>query len=273
MTITEALKYKDINITDAQILLSFVLGKDKLFLLTNGDYSLTEKEEKEYIRYVKKRLTGVPVSYITHQREFYGRNFYVDENVLIPRPETELMIDVVKSLPLPPQPRILDLCTGSGIIPITLSLELGLKIIFGTDISPLALKVARKNNRLLGATLRTIESDMFRLLPQAEFDVITANPPYIPTGDLEGLDEDVKREPTIALDGGRTGLDFYEILLSQGKDYLTKEGFMVLEIGYNQKKDIKALAKEYKFKAKFFKDLQGYNRVVLLCDAKCKINR
>ncbi len=96
MTITEALKYKNLNLTEAQILLSHVLNKDKLFLLIHGDYSLTDYEEKEYINCVEKRLEGVPIAYITHKREFYGRDFYINENVLIPRPETELIIDVVK---------------------------------------------------------------------------------------------------------------------------------------------------------------------------------
>ena len=264
MNVKEAIRYKNIDWTEAQILLSFVLKSDKLFLISHDDYVLKKNEEKEYINCVEERLKGVPIAYITHQREFYGRKFYVDENVLVPRPETELIIDVVKSLSISKRIKILDLCTGSGIIPITLSLQIPEAFVIGIDISENALNVAKKNNEVLGTQVTFIQSDMFENVPQERFDIITSNPPYIPTEDLKGLDSDVQREPSIALDGGGDGLDFYKIILSQVKDYLNEKGFIVLEIGYNQSEDIKLLAEKNNFNVKFYKDLQGYNRVALL---------
>ncbi|MBQ7257696.1 MAG: peptide chain release factor N(5)-glutamine methyltransferase [Abditibacteriota bacterium] len=265
MTITKALKYKNIDWTEAQILLSHVLNKEKLFLLTHGDYSLTESEEKGYIDCVEKRLEGVPIAYITHKREFYGRDFYINENVLIPRPETELIIDVVKSLSLPNNSKVLDLCTGSGIIPITLMQEIDNIEVIGADISLKALEVARINAQKYGNNIIFIESDMFEDVPKEKYKVITANPPYIPTHDSNSLDEDVKREPSLALYGGADGLYFYRIILGKGKEYLQEKGFMVLEIGYNQKDQIETLACENGYKVVFFKDLQGFDRVALLC--------
>ncbi len=137
--------------------------------------------------------------------------------------------------------------------------------VIGADISFKALEVARINAQKYGLNITFIESDMFETVPKEKYNVITANPPYIPTGDSNTLDEDVKREPSVALYGGEDGLYFYRIILTTGKEYLAEGGFMVLEIGYNQKDQIEALACENGYRVEFFKDLQGYDRVALLC--------
>lgn len=262
MTIKDAIEYGTINNNEVNILLCDAINKDKLFLLCHNDYVLSESEEKLFLDYIEKRKKNTPISYITHKREFYGREFYVNENVLIPRPETEIIIDVVKGLNLTKDLKILDLCTGSGIIPITLGLECGFKEIYASDISFKALEVAKENAKKYNQNITFIESDLFENIPNIKFDLIISNPPYITREDMEKLDIDVKREPNIALYGGVDGLDFYKKIISQGKEYL--KGKFIFEIGYNQSDSLERLATENGFEIEFFKDLQNFKRTCVL---------
>lgn len=272
MTIKEILLKSYLDLSESQILLSHILNCDRLFLTVHSDKNLSEEEEIKFSAYVSRRKNGEPLSYITEKREFYGREFKVSEDTLIPRPETELLIDEVKKLyRKTDRLKILDLCTGSGCIGITLSCEFPFSRVLLSDISSKALITASDNVCILGqnyimGSCEIIKSNMFETVPKEKYDLIVSNPPYIPSNDIETLDEDVKREPMIALDGGEDGLDFYRIIFDKNRDYLKETGNLLLEIGYNQSEFIKDIAFMYGFECVFAKDIQGYNRC-----AVCKI--
>lgn len=262
MTIEDAIKYgyeKLNSRLESELLLNNIINKSKLFIITHPKALLSEYEEASFTKSVSRRFGGEPLAYIIGKKEFYGRDFYVNENVLIPRPETEMLVELaLECSPL----RALDMCTGSGCIGITLSIEGNINVTC-VDISEKALLVARKNHEILGGNVEFIKSNMFENI-NGKFDLIVSNPPYIPKEEIKTLHSDVQKEPIIALDGGEDGLDFYRILFTQGKNYLNKNGNIIVEIGYNQSEDIEKLAKSNGFKIKFFKDLQGYKRDALL---------
>lgn len=204
------------------------------------------------------------MQYLIKAKEFMGMNFYVDEDVLVPRSDTEILVEeAIKILKQRKNVKILELCTGSGIIAVSLEKELKNADITAIDISKNALEIAKKNESKLirEGKIKFIQSDMFENV-QGKFDVIIVNPPYIKTDVIKKYN--LKFEPQIALDGGEDGLEFYRIILKQGYEYLKKNGIMLLEIGYDQKEEVTNLAKEinrYK-NIECIQDLGGNDRVV-----------
>jgi release factor glutamine methyltransferase len=211
---------------------------------------------------------GMPLEHITHQREFMKLNFFVNENVLIPRQDTEVLVEeVIQIAKKINAKKILDLCTGSGAIAISLAKYLNDSEISATDISNEALKIAKKNAKIneVENQITFISSDMFTNIPKEKFDIIVSNPPYIKRDVIEKLDEQVKKEPFIALDGGEDGLEFYRKIVKESYQYLKYGGYLCLEIGYDQKIDvIELIENEEKFEKIYSKkDLYDNDRIVV----------
>ena len=241
-----ALKKANDNVTfrkiDAKVLMSYVLGISMSELVISRRYlTLTKKQEKEFFDYIDQINNGKPLQYITHERHFMDIKLYVDENVLIPQPDTEVAvekaIDIIKNTNQKAI-RVLDLCTGSGAIAISLKHKLKDRVeVYASDISEAALKVAKRNaNKILDEkeNIVFIQSDMFENINE-KFDMIISNPPYIESNEIENLPLDVQSEPHIALDGGEDGLKFYKIIKKSISEHLLLEGYLLMEIGYNQK--------------------------------------
>ncbi len=229
-----------------ELLMMDVMGLDTKTQLYDGR---TVKEE-EYVKIkdgVKKLKKAVPPQYVSGRADFYGRTFHVDQRVLIPRGDTEILTsEAIKVVKEKENPSVLEMCTGSGIIAITMNLETGKKIV-ASDISLDALDVAKQNGNTLGADVEWRQGDLFKVVKKDEkFDVIVANPPYIKKDDIKTLDDEVKNyEPHLALDGGRDGLDAYRKIRRDFESYLQEDGVMLLEIGYDQKDEIASLFDGY----------------------------
>lgn len=210
---------------------------------------------------LNERAKGKPLQYILGNTEFFGFKFFVDERVLIPRFETELLVDKVLKY-TGKNSKVLDLCCGSGAIGITLGLKRHCAVTLA-DVSDGALEVAKQNAKNLGLTAEIVNSDLFENI-QGVFDVITCNPPYIPAADISALDDNVKNyEPISALDGGTDGLDFYRKILAQACNYLADDGILVFEVGINQMEKVVALAKDFKAE-EIVNDYNGIERIVVL---------
>ncbi len=251
---------------DAELLLAHALGfKDRVKLYSEFDRPLTDKEVENYRQLIIRRAKGEPVAYITGKKEFFGLTFRVEKGVLIPRPETELLVEIVyEYLKEKENKTIVDVGTGSGCIVISLCKLLGNKHKFyGVDTSVIALKVAEKNRKILGCkNLTLLKSD---LLQSIDFpvDVIVSNPPYVPLNDPE-LEENVKKfEPAVALFAGKDGLDVIRKLVIQAYEKLNDGGFIALEVGKGQLKKVKKLLERAGFRnINFHTDLNGIERVV-----------
>ena len=233
---------------DAEVLLCAVLDKSRIQLYTNFDEPLEEQELKQYRGYVARRAAREPVAYILGHKGFLQYDFKVTKDTLIPRPETEPLVEQLVSLNRDRGPvRILDPGCGSGAIIDSLLAELPEARGMGVDISPGAAAVTRENAQSLGVgdRLETVVSDLYEKVPREEkFQVLVSNPPYIPEGDLAGLQAEVHREPRRALDGGRDGLDFYRRILRDLWSYLDPEGMAAFEIGQGQGEDVARLCRE-----------------------------
>lgn len=214
-----------------------------------------------FLDLLEERKSGKPFQYIINKQNFCGLDFYVDENVLIPRFDTEVLVEKVLKDNKDSSLSILDLCTGSGAIAISLKSLGKYKFVKALDISDKALQIAAKNAKLNGVELEFIKSDMLSEVDE-KFDIIVSNPPYIPSGDIDNLSKEVKEyEPRLALDGKEDGLFFYRIIAKEARKYLKEDGKIYLEIGYNQAEDIRDLFKEYQ-SIEVYKDLAGKDRVV-----------
>lgn len=234
---------------DAQLLLAHVLKKDREWLLAHDDEKLTAAQTRKAGRLLKRRLNHEPLAYITGYKEFYGRDFKVDGSVLIPRPETEELIDLLKELKLPKETEIIDVGTGSGALAVTAALELPHSIVSATDISPAALKTARKNARLLKAKLKFYESDLLSDLPfgaEERLDVVLANLPYVDSD--YPISEEAKAEPKIALFADKDGYELIERLLPQAADLLKLKGYLLIESDPWQQDRITKSASKYGFR-------------------------
>lgn len=277
MTIQEILKkgsfiLKDNHIENpklkARLLLQFILNKKREYLIIYDDKKLTKQQEEDYFKAVDKLLEGVPLQHITHHQEFMKMNFYVNEDVLIPRPDTEILVEeVIKISKNFKAPAILDMCTGSGAIAISLAKYIPNAKIYATDISDKALIIARKNaeNNELEDKIKFVQSDLFENIENIKFDIIVSNPPYIKEDDIQHLDDEVRKEPIIALNGGTDGLEFYRKITKSAYEYLKFNGYLCYEIGYNQKIDvIEIIENEHKYKNTYaLKDLYDNDRVVI----------
>ncbi|GAB4494971.1 MAG: peptide chain release factor N(5)-glutamine methyltransferase [Anaerolineales bacterium] len=256
---------------EGQVLMAHVTGKNRAWVLAHPEASLTPEQEQAFERAARQLQAGVPLPYILGHWEFFGLDFDVSPDVLIPRPETELLIETALAWaqthpPLNPVYRFIDIGTGSGIIPITLALHVPQAEITATDISPAALAIARRNARKHGLEerIRFIETDLLpeRLEP---FDILTANLPYIPTATLQTL-EIFGREPTLALDGGPDGLQLIRRLLAQITAKKVSVRLILLEIEYRQGAAVSALARQH-FPAaeiQIKKDLAGQDRLAVI---------
>ncbi|BBF44328.1 protein-N(5)-glutamine methyltransferase PrmC, methylates polypeptide chain release factors RF1 and RF2 [Lachnospiraceae bacterium KM106-2] len=246
---------------DAWYLLEHVTGVTRASYYVNPGRELTEDEVQNYQAGIQKRAARIPLQHIIGKTEFMGLDFFVNENVLVPRQDTEVLVEHVMSRA--DGKDILDLCTGSGCIIISLAKLCHIKSATAVDISEKALEVAKRNvaNQEVNVTL--IQSDLFEKV-EGKFDVIVSNPPYIPTKDIEELMPEVKdHEPMLALDGMEDGLYFYRKIVDQAEQYLKPCGEIFMEIGYDQGEDLIQLLEQKKFtNVKVFKDLAGLDRVV-----------
>lgn len=266
----EAVKIlKDNNIDEAiikaKMVLCMVLKIEKEYIIINDSKEMAKEDEEKYFQYINKLKNGIPLQYITNNQEFMKLNFLVDENVLIPRADTEILVEEVISLANDDKNKILDVCTGSGAIAVSLAKYIKNSNVMALDISKEALKIAEKNAFNNNVNIKFIESDLFNNLEENDFDIIVSNPPYIRENVINELSIEVKHEPKIALDGGKDGLDFYRKLSSESYKYLKEDGYLCLEIGYDQKKEvIEILKNEKKYKNIYSKkDLFGNDRIII----------
>lgn len=247
-----------------ELLLAHALGCDRVRLYLDFDKPMGEAELAAFRTLVKRRAEGEPTAYVLGRREFYGRPFLVTPDVLIPRPETELVVEAALAA-LPEGGRALDLCAGSGAIGVTLALERKGARVFATELSPAALAVARRNAEALGASLELLEGDLYAPLPpDARFDVVVGNPPYVPAAELPGLPREVRREPAMALDGGPDGLALLRRIVAEAPRWLLPGGALVLEMHESHAARLPALCRDAGFAvAEPRKDLAGLWRYVV----------
>lgn len=231
---------------DAALLLSHVTGQPPLSLRLDMTTALPDDVLTRFDALVFRRLTRQPLQYLLHTQPFLGRDFYVDERVLIPRPETELLAErAIAALREHPHPIALDLCCGSGALAVSMALEVPGAQVHAADLSPDALAVTAKNAELLGASVTLHQGDLFAAVPTIAFDVIVSNPPYIPSADCLTLQEEVRREPMMALDGGTDGLNFYRRIAIDAPKFLRPGGVLLLEVGFDQAEAVMALLADF----------------------------
>ncbi|NLB91459.1 MAG: peptide chain release factor N(5)-glutamine methyltransferase [Clostridiales bacterium] len=252
---------------DSRHLLAYVLGISPFTLSLSKNQPITPVEIEKYLSFIQKRANRVPLQYLTKEQYFMGRPFYVDSSVLIPRGETELLCEqallTIKSFPKK-EPVVLDLCTGSGVLAVTIALECPFAKVHGCDISSDALAVATKNASSLNSPVTFHQGDFLQAVNGLMFHLIVSNPPYIPKKDLSTLQQEVSHEPMLALDGGEDGLDFYRLLALQGRKYLYDKGIILCEIGYNQGDRVSALFSSQGYcSVKILPDLQGFDRILI----------
>ncbi len=251
----------------ARMLLQATLKKSREYLMIYDNKEVTSLERDKYIKNVKRLILGEPLQYITGIQEFMKLNFLVTRDVLIPRPDTEILVEeVIKIAENIPNPVILDLCTGSGAIAVSLAKYIKNVHICAIDISSKALEIAKKNAELNGVknNIDFIESNLFNKIKDKKFDIIVSNPPYIETETIKRLSKDVQNEPRIALDGGKDGLDFYRKISENGYKFLNRQGYLCLEIGYNQRIAVRQILEKKKryVNIKCIKDLCENDRVI-----------
>ena len=252
-----------IDALDARVLLSFVTGRDAAYLIAHPQAAVSAGERRTYDALVARRHAGEPIAYLTGEREFYGRTFKVSPAVLIPRPETELLVELALArLPAHAECRVLDLGTGSGCIALSLASERSHSLIYAFDQSLDALALARENALALGITNVIFQhGDWYSNLGEARFDLILANPPYVATGDPHLTSGDVRFEPRAALEAGPGGLACIKEIVAGAATHLSSGGWILLEHGYDQAAAVRALLEadglEQVFSAR---DLAGIER-------------
>ena len=252
----------------ARMLMQFILNKPRQYIIVNDMQELSKSTEQEYFEAIQKLKHNIPIEHITHQKEFMKLNFFVNENVLIPRQDTETLVEeVIKIAQKTNSKKILDLCTGSGAIAVSLAKYIEKSEITAVDISQEAIKIASKNAIMNNVEnqITFVKSDLFENVKKEKYDIIVSNPPYIKKSEIPKLEKQVQKEPTIALDGGVDGLDFYRKIIKQSYEYLKYKGYLCLEIGYDQKEDVIELLKnEEKYsEIHFKKDLYENDRIVI----------
>ncbi len=256
-------RFTDAGITsarlEAQLLLAHVLGCSRTSLYTGFDKPLAEAELTGYRELIRRRLGGEPVAYLLGEHEFWGLPFYVDYTVLVPRPDTETVVEVARgtrsdrAAPC----RVLDLCTGTGAIAVSLAKELPAATVIATDVSPAAVAIARRNveRNKFADRVDVRAGDLWDAVAGEHFDLIVSNPPYIASAVIATLDAEVRREPVLALDGGADGLAFYDRICAAARAYLEPGGALVVEHGFDQAETVRA-----RFEA------AGFDRIALVHD-------
>lgn len=241
------------------MLLAHALGCSRMELYTGFDKPLGEDELASYRRLIQRRLAGEPVAYLVSEHEFWGLALWVDPSVLVPRPDTETVVEVALSTRVDRAApcRVLDLCTGSGAIAIALARELSAARVIATELSPQAAALARRNaeRHSVADRVEVRQGDLWQPVAGDVFDLIVANPPYIASATIPTLSAEVRREPQLALDGGSDGLAFYDRICSAAGHYLRPGGALVVEHGFDQAAEV-----QQRFAA------GGFDRIALVCD-------
>lgn len=250
---------------DSLALLSHTIEKDAADVLLFGG-SLSDEQRQTFDQLISRRASRYPLQYILGESYFMGLGFYVDENVLVPRFDTECVCEAALEN-LPQNARVLDLCTGSGALAIAIKKTRPDATVDATELSPSALEIAKKNAKRNGVGIQFYLGDLFTQV-QGPYDLIVSNPPYIPKKDLEGLQEEVKHEPRMALNGGDSGFDVYKRIIDAVKDYLKPDGHLVLEAGDGQAETLVGMLKK-RFKSLHVRnDLAGRPRAVIAQNLK-----
>ncbi|GAB6071809.1 peptide chain release factor N(5)-glutamine methyltransferase [Venenivibrio stagnispumantis] len=248
---------------EALIIISESLNIPKYKVITEPDLDIINYQE--VLKVAEKRAKRYPLAYLINKKEFFGITFYIEEGVLIPRPETEILVEeILKILPTDKEIIGLDIGTGSGVVSLSLLKNRENLRMYATDISEKALKITEKNAKILKLydRIKIIKSNLFENIDE-KFDFIVSNPPYIPEEEYEYLQEEVKKEPKEALIS-KEGIYFYEEIIKQAKNYLKEDGFLAFEIGYNQAEKVKQILKSYGYEdIKIIKDLQDIERVII----------
>lgn len=249
---------------EALLMLEKIIGWDRAKILANRDHPLPKEQEEVYEDWIRQRSLGRPLQYILGEWDFYSITLLVREGVLIPRPETELLVEAACQQ-LPKGASVIDIGTGSGAIALALASERPDITVTGTDISTEALALALENREHLGiSNVSFVESDLFDRLPLEKVTAVISNPPYIRLGDAATLAVELSHEPTLALFGGADGLVYYRKIIAQAKDYLVPGGFLMLEMGYDQKEDIFEMLKENGYTHwTGYRDYQDFDRFVI----------
>jgi release factor glutamine methyltransferase len=246
----------------AEVLLSHALGQDRVYLYAHSEDELTEIAWIHYGRYLHQRLKGMPTQYITHRQEFYGREFRVNSDVLIPRPETEHLVEAALAR-WTPGATVVDIGTGSGAIAVTLALEKDIRV-FACDISPAAVAVANENAERLQAKVHFFVGDLASALANHSVDLLVCNPPYVPLTDQPGLQREVRDyEPHVALFGGPTGLEQYERLIADARRVIRPAGWLLVELGYNSVVHVSEMLRDCWQEIQVLSDLAGLPRVLV----------
>lgn len=274
MKIKEILEYGRNNLIQkeeplrlSKILLKHLLNASESYLIINSDEELDLEVEKKFFEGIELLKQGTPLQYITKTQEFMKLDFYVDSNVLIPQPDTEILVEEVINILNKEESKknILDLCTGSGAIGVSIAKYADSVSVTMSDISKNALEIAKKNSvsNAVMDKCNFVLSDMLKNIEE-KFDIIVSNPPYIKSKIIKTLDKEVQNEPILALDGGEDGLKFYKVIAENAYKYLNEDGILALEIGYDQREElINLLEKEGNYTDIYSKeDLSGNDRVV-----------
>ena len=251
---------------EADILLAYVLNTTRDILYLNIDDTVPNHENNRYAEFLKRRGSREPLAYLLNKRDFMDFEFYVDERVLIPRPETELLVEKLLEFGksrIQSEIRLLDLCTGSGVLAVTISNYWPEASIVAVDISEGALAVARINADKLQVKVDFRQGDLFEPVKGEKFDIIVSNPPYISQTEYEECSPEVKKEPVLALLAGEDGLNFYRRMAKEAQDYLCPEGRILMEIGCGQAHEVKSIFEEKGYKCTVYSDLAGLDRIVL----------
>lgn len=267
----DMLKSKNIEtyMLDTQLILSKAINRDRLFIITNRNLEVDKGRVEEFFRLIKLREERMPVKYILQSAEFMGLNYFVKPGVLIPRPDTEVLVEeALSEIKNRKLKKLCDVCCGSGVIGISLANYIKDLQVTCYDISSTALEVTEVNIEEfnLGDQVKVIKSDLLTVAieDKCKFDIVVSNPPYIKKEVIGTLMEDVKNyEPFIALCGGEDGLDFYRRIIEESREILNPQGLIIFEIGYDQKTDVTELLEKNGFKDVIcIKDLSGNDRVV-----------
>lgn len=258
---------------DAELLYYHLTGTDRVGLFLRANQPADAELQKEYFNLIQRREQRIPLQHITGTQEFMGLTFRVNPDVLIPRQDTEILVEETARIIRGDNPRfrqrriwkVLDLCCGSGAIGISLARICENVQVTASDFSPKALETAKQNAAMNRVKIKFMKGDLYKAIGRKNYDMIVSNPPYIRTHMIPMLQDEVKtHEPMMALDGGTDGLDFYKTIIADAPQHLKKQGVLALEIGHDQAEDVAELIKETKAftKVNIVKDLAGHDRVV-----------